>query len=182
MPSVPPLADWLNENVHSVPSTMLHVEGSFNHTSNIIKSGRGCRAVSTQVSMQAHLQNQALPSRPKLVSQYTGEIMKWRPTKDNLSQYVQAFLSSLKIIRSVAPETVQKLEADYNADFIMNAARAKPARRKQFNAETEAQCQTSKCPYADDDDDDEDDGSDGSTANKETRTKTRVWTRRVAIT
>jgi hypothetical protein len=97
-----PLRTWLVRHGYSVSSNNVNVESSFNHLDNIIRAGGGCRKVSTEVSIQTHLQNVVLPSRQQMISPKTGGRQKWRATQTNLKLVEQSVNATIKSYKGLS--------------------------------------------------------------------------------
>ena len=97
-----PLRTWLVSHGYSVSSNNVNVESSFNHLDNIIRAGGGCRKVSTEVSIQTHLQNVVLPSRQQMISPKTGGRQKWRATQTNLKLVEQSVNATIKSYKGLS--------------------------------------------------------------------------------
>ena len=144
-----PLLQWLRASVLCVSHQNLTVEGSFNHMSNIISKGGGSRSLYTQVGVQAHLQNECLPSRT-----HTGK--KFRYTRENLHAVVESVKAYAKKLQNTTPVLPEVDPVDYLTAFAKSKRRAQPNRRKQYDTATEAQHLSLRCPYDPEDKEDSD--------------------------
>ena len=162
-----PLETWLNEAVYCVSSQQLNVESSFTFFTIIIQAGRGRRKASTDVSMQAHLQNQVLPQRQQQVSPGTGTVMQCKPTKVNLKEIETSVTNYVAAMCRVEKEPVQDFKTDYFAKIERDAARAQPSRRRQYDAAVAAGSIRIRKPYEPDSSEEEMEQKDKTDADTE---------------
>ncbi len=85
------------------------------------------------MALQGHLQNNVYPDRQTKVSSATGEVMQWKPTKENLQAIEASVVAYCGRMKTVSKEALQDLTADYLAKFEGDASTAQPMRRKPYS-------------------------------------------------